>query len=61
MRSTQSPLFKSHERIMLPDYAEEEKLPVLTAQGVTLEDYDTTDDEYDYEHDGGHTDGYEDC
>ena len=51
----------SHERTVLPDDAEEEKLPVLTAQGVTLEDYDTTEDEYGYEHDGGHSDGYEDC
>ena len=30
---------------------EEEKLPVLTAQGLTQEEYDTADDEYD---------GYED-
>ena len=43
------------------DDAEEEKLLALRAQGVTLEDYDTTDDEYGYEYDGGHSEGYDDC
>ena len=50
----------THEKTCLPySVAEkgdedtgEEKLPVLTAQGLTLEEYDTADDEYD---------GYEDC
>ena len=42
------------------DDAEEEKLPVLRAQGVTPEDYDTTDDEYGNEHDVGHREGYDD-
>ena len=41
------------------DDAEEEKLPVLRAQGVTLEDYDTTDDEYGYEYDSGYSEGYD--
>ena len=47
---------KGNEDTEEPDDAEEEKLPVLTAQGVTLEDYDPTDDEYEW---WGH--GYEDC
>ena len=57
MWGAQPPLFKSilPWKTVLPDDAEEEKLPVLTAQGVTLEDYDTTDEEYEY------SDGYEDC
>ena len=50
----------THEKTCLPysvaekgdEDTREEKLPVLTAQGLTLEEYDTADDEYD---------GYEDC
>ena len=50
----------THEKTCLPysvaekgsEDTEEEEQPVLMAQGLTLEEYDTTDDEYD---------GYEDC
>ena len=58
----------THERTVLldsvaesyEDDAEEDKLLVLRAQGVRLEDYDTTDNEYCNEHDSGHTEGYDD-
>ena len=50
----------THEKTCLPysvaekgdEDTREEKLPVLIAQGLTLEEYDTADDEYD---------DYEDC
>ena len=43
------------------DETEEETDDAVRAHCVTLEDYDPTDDEYGYEPDGGHSDGYEDC